>query len=179
MLRPASLFLLSVLISSCVFAPEVTGPADRPAPEPFTSISNLMFNFQLAHEERDIELYRDCLDRGYQFYFDEDDVDAIGADFLNREEDVAAMDQIFNSPELVSLRFSYSTPERIDTCWEDGSCASSLNTDWAEVTFWIEFELTWIDRVERACGPAIFDFYDDDSSVQIIRIQDRTGETQC
>ena len=179
MVRSIYLSILPLSISSCVFSPEVTGPAAGPEALPFSSISNLMYNFQLAHEQRDIELYRECLGEDYRFYFDEDDVDSIGADFLSRDEDVAGMEEIFNSAELISVRFSFSTPDPIDSCWEDGECLSSLNEEWAEVDFWIEFELTWIDRVERACGPAIFDFSGLGEEVRIIRIQDRTGQTQC
>ncbi len=179
---PSLLLFLGVTLGGCVLDPaEETGPAEPTLdPRPFDSISNTMFNFDLAQESQDIGLYEECLAPDYQFFLDTDDADQVGVDFYSKEEDVAQMEQIFNSPDLVDIRFDAVAHAQEDVCWEEGDCVSSLVSDWAEINYTVQIEMQWQDGLERACGPAIFSFdVSDPAAIKIVRIVDLTGQGGC
>lgn len=98
---------VAALLAGCVFDPaEQTGPGEpAPEPEPFTIIQDTMENFRQAHEEQDIELYRSCLKTEYQLFLDPADADEVGHDFFSKQDDVAQLEAIFDSPDLVDIRF--------------------------------------------------------------------------
>ena len=178
MLAPA----LAVLLAGCVFDPaEQTGPGEPPAePKPLTSIQNTMDNFRQAHEEQDIGLYRACLKTEYQFFLDPADADEVGRDFFSKQDDVAQMEEIFDSPDLVDIRFRATPHEVVDRCWGDGTCVSSIDARWAEIDYTVEIEIEWVDGVERACGTAVFSFsLVDPSAIGIVRVLDFTGQSSC
>ncbi len=185
-LRPVKRWILApaiaALLAGCVFDPaEQTGPGEPPAePKPFTSIQNTMENFRQAHEEQDIELYRSCLKAEYQFFLDPADADEVGRDFFSKQDDVAQMEAIFDSPDLVDIRFRATPHEIVDRCWGDGTCVSSLDARWAEIYYTVEIEIEWVDGVERACGTAVFSFtLADPSAIGIVRVLDFTGQSSC
>jgi hypothetical protein len=174
--------LLGLTLVGCVFDPaEETGPGEpKVDPKPFTSISNTMFNFDLAQESQDIHLYEECLAPDYQFVLDPDDADEVGVGFYSREEDVAQMERIFNSPDLVDMRFDAVAHSQEDVCWDQGECVSSLVSDWAEINYTVQIEIQWQDGLERACGTAIFSFdHSNPDEIRIVRIVDFTGQGGC
>lgn len=64
------LFLL-ILWASCtnIFAPEQREPGDRPLTptKPQTSPDSVLFNFESALNHKDVEVYKRCLSRDFQF----------------------------------------------------------------------------------------------------------------
>lgn len=178
----AVISILALVISGCVFAPtEQTGPEELPTPPlPFTSISNTMFNFELAHEEQNGELYLECLAADYQFFLEAADADEIGVEFYSRQEDAAQMESIFSSADLIDIRFD-AIPHAVENqCWQAGDCVSSVVDDWAEINYTVQVELEWIEGLERACGTAVFSFdLTDPSDIRIVRIVDFTGQNSC
>jgi len=169
-------------LCGCVFDPveQVGPPKPPPEPKPFTSIQNTMDNFVMAHEEQDIELYRACLASEYQFFLDPDEADQVGVDYYSKEEDVAQMEAIFNSPNLVDIRFKAIPHAQVDQCWDAGDCVSSVDASWAEISYTIEIEIEYVGAVERACGSAVISFtLQDLAAIGIVRILDFTGQSAC
>lgn len=172
-----ALVLVVLVATGCgvLDPPVVPGDSEALTPRPFSSIDNVMHNFGLAHDTRDIGLYADCLHDTYQFFLDSEDAKEHSLDFLNKDRDVNVMDQLFQDPDLSSIQFDYSWLSQDEQCWEDGDCVSPVNSDWAEIQFDIDLQLYWSDHNEYVYGRALFNFVEDDERWWIIRVEDRTG----
>ena len=167
--------VVALLATGCALDPPVLpGDSDELTALPFTSIDNVMHNFALAHDSRDVGLYADCLHESYQFFLDSEDAQMHELTFLNKEADVNATGLLFVDPDLSTIDFDYTQLQGSE-CWEAGDCLSSVDPSWAEIQFDIDLYLVWSDHTEYVDGRALFSFVEDDDRVWIIQVEDRTG----
>jgi len=160
--------LLLICCSGCLLDPRREGPDDiNLEPLPFDSPANTLYNFSLAHTLEDAVLYADCLSESYRFMWE--DPDTVGTIYWNRNDDVNAMENLFDAPEVLEIVFEYTV-------------LGSTGVDFAEPVDTLEYSLN-IDFsiIEAGGGSYAYGFADftfdasKPDSVSILTIYDRTG----
>jgi hypothetical protein len=105
----ALLLLLLFLWAGCsnIFAPEQREPEDRPLTptKPQTSPDSVLFNFESALNHKDVEVYRRCLSRDFQFI--DPHLPATDANALyGYDDEIAIMSNMFGLEQVdIQWRF--------------------------------------------------------------------------
>jgi hypothetical protein len=90
------------LTTSCILDPKEEKVGDPPAPVEFKDLSekdHLLFNLELAYNERDMDRYAELLDDNFTFYFsdaDYNDPDHPTPQQWNRDTEIGANSRILN-----------------------------------------------------------------------------------
>lgn len=87
-----------------------------------TTRVNLVEFFAKAHEDRDIEAYKECLHRDYKFWFWEEDIsnpDWQWSEWIQKKDDVDVTENMFGAENVTSILVEFNNQTVVQGATED------------------------------------------------------------
>ena len=154
-----------------------------PDPEPDrTTRVGLLDCLLKAHENRDVELYMECLHSDFRFWFSSDDLGDPSWDWLEwigKAEDIEITARMFASEEVVDIRIDLVNATDIEGVANDEDRFDTLLIpgDLPVTAYWAEF-LADIHVIEETQEDRIDHWVDGRAQIYLIADPDSSGQWQ-